>query len=41
VWGARDPGSGIIYLYSEHYQGKASRPRTRRRFEGGERGWWG
>jgi len=21
VWGAQDPGSGIIYLYSEHYQG--------------------
>jgi phage terminase large subunit-like protein len=22
VWGARDPGSGVIYLYSEHYQGQ-------------------
>jgi phage terminase large subunit-like protein len=22
VWGARDPGSGILYLYSEHYQGQ-------------------
>jgi hypothetical protein len=22
VWGAKDPGSGIIYLYSEHYQGQ-------------------
>ena len=22
VWAARDPGSGIIYLYSEHYQGQ-------------------
>ena len=21
VWGAQDPGSGVIYLYSEHYQG--------------------
>jgi phage terminase large subunit-like protein len=21
IWGARDPGSGVIYLYSEHYQG--------------------
>ena len=20
VWGAKDPGSGIVYLYSEHYQ---------------------
>jgi phage terminase large subunit-like protein len=23
VWGARDPGSGMIYLYSEHYQGQS------------------
>ena len=22
VWGASDPGSGVIYLYSEHYQGQ-------------------
>jgi phage terminase large subunit-like protein len=22
VWGARDPGSGVLYLYSEHYQGQ-------------------
>lgn len=22
IWGARDPGSGIVYLYSEHYQGQ-------------------
>ena len=22
VWGARDPGSGVIYLYSAHYQGQ-------------------
>jgi phage terminase large subunit-like protein len=22
VWGARDPGSGVTYLYSEHYQGQ-------------------
>jgi phage terminase large subunit-like protein len=22
VWGARDPSSGVIYLYSEHYQGQ-------------------
>jgi phage terminase large subunit-like protein len=22
VWGARDPGSGVVYLYSEHYQGQ-------------------
>jgi hypothetical protein len=22
VWGAQDPGSGVIYLYSEHYQGQ-------------------
>ncbi len=22
VWGARDPGTGLIYLYSEHYQGQ-------------------
>ena len=22
VWGAIDPGSGVIYLYSEHYQGQ-------------------
>src|SRR5215469_14072882 len=22
VWGARDPGSGVIYLYSEHWQGE-------------------
>jgi len=22
IWGARDPGSGVIYLYSEHYQGQ-------------------
>jgi len=22
IWGARDPGSGAIYLYSEHYQGQ-------------------
>jgi phage terminase large subunit-like protein len=22
VWGARDPGSGVMYLYSEHYQGQ-------------------
>ena len=22
VWGAREPGSGVIYLYSEHYQGQ-------------------
>ena len=22
VWGARDPASGVIYLYSEHYQGQ-------------------
>jgi len=22
VWGAADPGSGVIYLYSEHYQGQ-------------------
>jgi hypothetical protein len=22
VWGARDPASGVMYLYSEHYQGK-------------------
>src|SRR5262249_32515232 len=21
VWGAKDPDSGVIYLYSEHYQG--------------------
>jgi hypothetical protein len=21
VWGAQDPGSGVIYLYNEHYQG--------------------
>jgi len=21
IWGARDPGSGVIYLYSEYYQG--------------------
>lgn len=22
VWGAKDPGSGVVYLYSEHYQGQ-------------------
>lgn len=22
IWGARDPDSGIVYLYSEHYQGQ-------------------
>lgn len=22
VWGARDPGSGVVYVYSEHYQGQ-------------------
>lgn len=22
VWGAQDPGSGVVYLYSEHYQGQ-------------------
>jgi hypothetical protein len=22
LWGARDPGTGIIYIYSEHYQGQ-------------------
>ena len=22
VWGARDPASGVVYLYSEHYQGQ-------------------
>jgi phage terminase large subunit-like protein len=22
VWGAKDPASGVIYLYSEHYQGQ-------------------
>ncbi len=22
VWGAKDPGSGVIFLYSEHYQGQ-------------------
>jgi phage terminase large subunit-like protein len=22
IWGARDPGSNVIYLYSEHYQGQ-------------------
>jgi hypothetical protein len=22
VWGAKDPGSGVIYLHSEHYQGQ-------------------
>jgi len=22
VWGALDPGSGVMYLYSEHYQGQ-------------------
>lgn len=22
IWGAKDPGSGVIYLYSEHYQGQ-------------------
>jgi phage terminase large subunit-like protein len=22
VWGAKDPGSGVLYLYSEHYQGQ-------------------
>jgi phage terminase large subunit-like protein len=22
IWGARDPASGVIYLYSEHYQGQ-------------------
>jgi phage terminase large subunit-like protein len=22
IWGARDPGSGVVYLYSEHYQGQ-------------------
>lgn len=22
IWGARDPGSGVMYLYSEHYQGQ-------------------
>lgn len=22
VWGAKDPGSGVIYLFSEHYQGQ-------------------
>lgn len=22
LWGARDPGSGVTYLYSEHYQGQ-------------------
>jgi hypothetical protein len=21
IWGARDRGTGVIYLYSEHYQG--------------------
>jgi phage terminase large subunit-like protein len=24
VWGASDPGSGMIYLYSEHYQGQGT-----------------
>lgn len=24
IWGARDPGSGRIYLYDEHYQGEGS-----------------
>jgi phage terminase large subunit-like protein len=22
AWGAKDPGSGVVYLYSEHYQGQ-------------------
>lgn len=22
IWGTRDPGSGVVYLYSEHYQGQ-------------------
>ena len=22
VWGARDPASGVVYLYSEHYRGQ-------------------
>lgn len=22
IWGARDPGSGVLYLFSEHYQGQ-------------------
>lgn len=22
IWGARDPGSGVVYLYSEHYMGR-------------------
>jgi phage terminase large subunit-like protein len=26
VWGARDPGSGTIYLYSEHYQAMGEPP---------------
>ena len=26
VWGARDPGTGVIYLYSEHYQSMGEPP---------------
>jgi phage terminase large subunit-like protein len=26
VWGAQDPGSGVIYLYDEHYQGEGAAP---------------
>lgn len=26
IWGAKDPGSGIIYLYSCHYQGQGEPP---------------
>ena len=26
VWGARDPGTGTIYLYSEHYQAMGEPP---------------
>ena len=33
VWGARDPASGVVHLYSEHYQGQgepASHAQARR-----------
>jgi phage terminase large subunit-like protein len=26
IWGAKDPASGVVYLYSEHYQGQGEPP---------------
>jgi phage terminase large subunit-like protein len=34
LWGARDPGTGIIYIYSEHYAGQMEPARWRCRSAG-------